>query len=641
MYLLALLLSAFLATAPGAYLAFTLAGGQTPFATRISLAIVLSPFVVGVQILLLAALGLSFPLAAGITLILNLPGLYFIWRARPRPFFSSDWITPSLCALGLAAILVGFWIYAPGFRIYSWHNMMQAEAIYQVAQLPRLPEEVGLAGVGLNYAWFGHVQIAAIGRLADVSPFLVFPILNVASLVALFFLALEAVRRLAPDMSLNAGALLTAAALLSPNLAGIVLDYFGILGGAGDLRASTPVHKFMHFDLMSTGVALLMATIVLALSNIDARSFRIHALSLCCLAALGLIYPLLFPAAFIVTSTAIVTRIGAEWWNGRGLSIAKFDWIAAAAMALPLAVWAFYLRLLGDGVASVSAELAQPWQMRTRLIDGALRGMALWAPLLAVAVWRVWKMRDAKRLTLLLAGAASGAMYLLFTLPGHVQYKFLVAAELCLLPLVLEQAFAWLSRLGRAALAGAVAIAAAITALVIPHLAQSHIPWRLLAQAEPLNEAHFTVSASTERFAWTNAVRERTPRDTIVVHPAFLAPVDVFTQRVSLVAQDPPDAERPGYTMLARGILEDIKGYPREMVDQRVTILEALYASNVDYTAAHANLVSFRRPLAIYLPLGSGYLAWLQARNEGEALYADSEAVVWIISPAAAPPATP
>jgi len=155
MNLLAVLSSVLLAFKPGAWLAFTLAGSATPFSTRLGLALALSPFVVGVQMLALTALGVGFGVAAGVVIVLNAPAMRLIWRGRPRPLLAASSLAPAVGFAVLAAGIAVLWLIAPGLRIYSWHNMMQAEAVYQVIRLPRLPEEMGLAGVRLNYAWFG------------------------------------------------------------------------------------------------------------------------------------------------------------------------------------------------------------------------------------------------------------------------------------------------------------------------------------------------------------------------------------------------------------------------------------------------------------------------------------------------------
>lgn len=633
MFALALLLCALLAVAPGAWAAFRLTDAGTHFSTRIALAIVLSPLVAGVAIWILTAAGLPFFYAALVLTLISAPGLWFVWRDRPRKAPQRDWLISAACFALVAGALIALWIAIPGLRQYSWHNMMQIEAVYQAARLPMAPEEMGLAGIGLNYAWFGHIQVAAIGVLGDVSPLLIHPILNIITLLAFFLLALDAVRLLVGQDRVAIAAPLAMAALLSTNLAGVLLGYTGWLDGAGDIRLSTPIHKFMHFDLMSNGVALLMAAIVLALDGLASRTWGKRLLLLSCLAAVGLIYPLLFPAAFAVAGAAIAARPLCAWWQGQGLRLTRYDLIDITLLALPLAVWALYLRALSGGVAEVSSELVAPWQVRQRLFSGFLKGIGVWLPLLLMAAWRVWQTRDPQRLALLGAGAAMGVLYLVSILPAHVEYKFLVAALLCLLPLAVEQAIVWLDRLGKAASPTAIAIFVLIAAAIAPHIVSRHVPWRLVAEADPIGELGFALTPTEPELAWMDAVRTRTPANTMLVHPLVLAPVEPFTQRAAYLAHD-DDIERPGYTMLARSILEYVKGYPEDLVARRARTLAGIYAAAPGRTAfaeIDAEFRGFRRPVALYLPRDNGYLDWLQARNDGRIIYEDDAAVVWLL----------
>jgi len=162
---------------------------------------------------------------------------------------------------------------------------------------------------------------------------------------------LDAVRRFVSDRPVLTAAL-TLAALLSPNLVGVVLHYLGALGGASDIRLSTPLHKFLHFDLMTNGLALFAGVMVLAMMAVDRRSTGIRAIQLSCMAALALIYPLLLPAALMVASAALIAPVVTEWQRGNGLRIYPTLLLDAAVLIIPILVGALYLRLLGDGTAS-------------------------------------------------------------------------------------------------------------------------------------------------------------------------------------------------------------------------------------------------------------------------------------------------
>ena len=637
MMLLATLFSLVLAVAPGAWIAFTLLDRSVAFSIRFATAIALSPFVVGAQILALTALGLSFEIAAAAT-VLNAAAFVLMRPEGPiAPFVRSQlldkrFIAPVGCFLVMAAGLVALWTFAPNFRVYSWHHMMQAEAVYQVAQLPALPEEMGLAGVRMHYPWFGHIQIAGVARLADISPFLAFPVFNLAALLALFMLMLDAVLLMKPAR-LATAAFAATAVLLSTNLAGVLASYIMSFYSM-DLRLSTPVHKFLHFDLMTTGLALFMAVLALALIGISQFRWRRWIALLLCLAALAFIYPLLLPSALVVAGAALAVPHALGWLNGGRLWPTLEATLAGIALALPLAALAVNLALLSNVDTATPVALAGPAAIKQSLGAGLFAAIA-WVPFLIPALFALWRTREPKRLTLVFAAAVSAALFVGTSMPATVNYKFLVAALLCLLPIVAEQLITWLERRPKLEVPIAAAAAAAVCLAIGPHIAREHVPWGLLNTAAPIAEQGFVIApAEAERFAWMTAIRDRAPRNSIILHPLQSTPVEVFAQRPSYVLPDDDAAPRPGYTMTAQTILEEVKGYPHDLVTPRENTLATAYSNDPDanYNDVTVALLTLGRPVAVYLPLGAAYLEWLETNGPGAALYADDDAVVWLIT---------
>ena len=111
----------------------------------------------------------------------------------------------------------------------------------------------------------------------------------------------------------------------------------------------------------------------------------------------------------------------------------------------------------------------------------------------------------------------------------------------------------------------------------------------------------------------------------------------MLTQRANYAALGSGNAERPGYTMGEYDMLEAVKGYPGALLRHRAATLAAIYAQapSADYVAVDAELASFHRPVALYLPRGNHYLGALEAAHLGRALYADLDAVLWLIEPVA------
>src|SRR5215831_6092824 len=135
--LLISLFSMLLIVTPGAWIAFTVLDGRFEYSARLALSIVFSPFIIGTQMLALTTLGISFDGAAKITL-LNCLSLPFLFSGRrtyaPRLRASAVW--PAVCLLILSASHIALWTLVPNFRLYSFHNMMQAAVVYELVHLP-------------------------------------------------------------------------------------------------------------------------------------------------------------------------------------------------------------------------------------------------------------------------------------------------------------------------------------------------------------------------------------------------------------------------------------------------------------------------------------------------------------------------
>ena len=269
-----------LIVAPGAWIAFTLLDGRTPYVVRLSLAVALAPVCLGLQILLATKLGLSFN-QASLASLLNIAAL---WLMRPRASaaYGHPPVWPILAVSAIFGAGLGLmWLLAPEFRQYSWHNMMQLAIVYGITDFPKPLEEFDLAGFGVNYAYIGHIQIAAIGLIGDFSPLKIFPLINLATLFATVTLLCHAVDRLRPGQMASSAAA-TAVAMLSTNLAGVV--YYLYLHGmtnssqyfptAVDIRVVTLVQKYMHFDVMTVGQALFAGAIWLVIVWLQSRSRR-------------------------------------------------------------------------------------------------------------------------------------------------------------------------------------------------------------------------------------------------------------------------------------------------------------------------------------------------------------------------------
>jgi hypothetical protein len=632
-FAVAVLLSVLLAVAPGAWFAFVLLDRSVGYTARLALAVALSPFVLGLQIIVLTRLGLDFH-GASLAALLNAFALPLLWSKRPALLPPAPVLAPAVCFLAMAGGMIALWILFPDFRIYSWHNMMQGEAVYQAALLPRAPEDMGLAGVPLGYNWFGHIQVAVIGRLADASPFVVFPILNVLAFFAMFALLLSAVNALRPGHA-NAAAFTVTTALLTTNLAGVVLTYVVGPTGISDIRVVTLVQKFFHFDLMTNGEALFAGMIFLGIAVTQGFTWPAWLLLWLCAVAISFTYALLFPSALVLAGCMLAAPVALHLWAHGELRTARHTWLAGVTLIAAVLLFFVQMKLLslGGGNRIHPASLGSA----TAAIVLWIKTYILWLPFLAAAAWRIWRRPEPYRAGLFASAAALAALGVAARMPVATQYKFLVASLFCSLPLVAEQALIWLEKLKSAATPIAAAVAAVAFGIMAPYCVRELVPWRHLPNAIAIDDRHFDITtADSAALRWTRAIRDLTPPETVMVTPPVLAPVTLLSRRAELIARDPPDVPRPGYSMSSDVILGDVKAYPRRILDERDGIARAIYGEgeSVEAKAVTEKLRALGRPVAVYFPGDGAYLAWLRESAVGREIYRGPDGVVIVIHPA-------
>ena len=90
----------------------------------------------------------------------------------------------------------------------------------------------------------------------------------------------------------------------------------------------------------------------------------------------------------------------------------------------------------------------------------------------------------------------------------------------------------------------------------------------------------------------------------------------------------------PGYNLDQRFYLLEQRGYPSELYERRLGVVETLYASEDDAEIIEAlhYLKELQRPLAIYFPSRDTYsLRWLETQAIGRNLVSDGQNTVWLV----------
>jgi hypothetical protein len=626
---------------PGSWIMYGLPiSGIGPLA-RLALAIALSPSVVGIQLLIAESLGISFATSATGLVLLNLPCVFLLVRhlrsetaignIKPRLLFA-----PLL--LMIIAIPVLMWTIIPGFRTYQWETLLHTDVVYTIARNGVYVEETNLAGFNLAYGWIGHSYWSLIGWIGDWAPTTIYPFTNILWIIATFVLSYELGKSglgFHPTTALLGVALL----FLGTNLVGVVLL---ILTGYsewwwryfGEIRYSPFLSKFYGFDTMLWGMALLIAMALVYTVALRRRVTPLGGLTFTLLVSLGLTYPVLFPAGFVFAGFFMLLVVARLTENLPAYTRGELVRLGFAALLSVIAVSLYIGLTTTDRDAAIFAISGRgDILFKTIRLLGALGPFMLLA---ALPLRDFVRRRHGPALLLALSALALSAAYIIVDLI-QLEYKYVLAATVGLALLAaaaLDRLFWQRPGLGAVILTTAAVALAAINLLLVFQL-RAHIPGNL-AQGAPLDESSFWIALSSSEpdSAWTSEIREKTPENTVVIAQRRGVKLSVLVGRSMYIPSDLEGGYVPGYNLNQRFYLLKQRGYPTEIYERRLEVVETLYTSENEDAIIEAlqDLKELRRPVAIYFPRRDSYsLRWMQAQSVGRALFSDGQNIVWFI----------
>jgi hypothetical protein len=609
---------------PGIPAAYPLLRRHFDFGTTFAAAIALAPFVVGAEWILLSVLHVPFYLAVPLMAVIGLAGL--LWLRTEHFSLTKLWRAADPRVLTafmfLVLPLVCVWVLVPGMRLYGYHNMMQLAALYQIPDLPHLPEDWDMAGLRLNYPWFGLIHLTATAWMIHASPTQVFPVSNVIQLAAWIWL----VRGIQQFVESRAGTVTT------------VILYFLAVGSARPFllarglyyegRLDPPIVKFLFIDAMTIGLALTALVVLITTAYLRGpfKGFPL-AVGVICMAE-GLSYPLLYPAVAVILFSAFVSL-------DSGRARLAFLRAAAPGFVLSTLVVGAYLKIIGsDGASHVRLSLTSGyiWHLTYPVWQ-----LGPWVAL--ILLFRRGIRRTLETRFLLIATALLAGCYIVIRLPLIVEYKFIAAALICVAPM----AAALLSNLSGRYLKGSAYIIAALLLFSVLDTAAllRYASPRNLAMATGIQEGSFFVDPVTpESGSWMRAITTLTPRQTILLGDQSYFPGSVLTRRAMYLAPDPPQSTRPGYSMQTKSTLIDMKGYRLEEYSRRSEVVQAVFghSAGADFPRVTERLLELGRPVAAVLDSSSTYSQWMRSSHRGEPVFDDGKTVVWLINGSTAGP---
>jgi hypothetical protein len=633
---------------PGVWVAFGLRLDPLSWTVRLALALALSPLVLAMQLVLLKLCGLSFARASWIALLLTLPAAGLLWHRTAWTPLRRD--SPHLGSLLLsftpAVLYTAYpWVTCPPYRIFAWHNFMHLDMIYALTRSTVLPEEPQMAGLPLAYPWFAHAFLAVVGWLTDSAPTALQCGVNLVLVLVCVVFWSAAARRLGYH---------PAVAFLLVGLIGFGGNSLGTIWGAvrahgpgeavmwamhfGDFRTGPFLAKFNQLNAMNFGLTVFSGLVLVGVAACQEHVRGLAALVGVLLLAVGLLYGTIFPAAVLVgggllTLMALpVARDMPAYPRGEILHLGGALLLAGLLSA---AYMAWMTRALTEpGVALLTSG--------SDLLHKAVR--AGWSLVLpgVLAVAGLWTARHRRRApTLLLAGVAVGATLLFICTwmsSSAIEYKFLFCAIIPLALLAGGAVDPWARHHPSSAWAGAGVL---VTGLLLVHLWHSyglaaHYP-PSLAEGPQVEEGAFWVrlAPADADAAWTRAVREQTPEDTVVVVHQSRHHLGSYLARSLLVPVDRGRLEaRVGYAETGDYNLVRLRGYPWDEFARRVRLIDSLY-TEADPAVLRRGIASLRamhRPVVLHFArAGIPLLQWLKQERLGRALFTDRGQEVWLI----------
>jgi hypothetical protein len=626
---------------PGSWIMYGLPISGISSLARLALAVALSPSMVGLQLVLLESLGVPFAIAAYLLVFINLPCVFLLLRRFRTEKVNGNiesWLLFAPLLVMIVAIPVLIWSLVPGLRTYEWETMLQTDVVYAITRDGAYVEDANLAGLSLAYGWIGHSYWSVIGWIGDWAPTTIYPFTNLLWIFVTFVLSYELGKSglgLQPATALLGVALL----FLSTNVIGMVLliatgytewwaSYFG------DIRYSPFLSKFYAFDTMLWGMALLIGLALVYSVALRSKVRLLDYLAFMLLVSLGLTYVVLFPAGLVLAGFFILLAL-TRWTND--LPEITHREIVRLGSATLLSVLAIALYI---GLATVDRdvdifEISALGDARFKTFR-FLSAMSPFIVMAALPFIGFFRRRHGPIILLASYALAVSAAYIMIDLT-QLEYKYLLAATVGLAFLAaaaLDPLFQQRPHLGSVIM---IVVAAGLTAinLLLVFQARAHIPGNL-AKGAPLDESSFWIALgpSEPDSAWTRAIREKTPANTVVIARRPGLKLSVLVGRSMYVPSDLEGGYVPGYNLNQRFYLLEQRGYPTAIWDRRLEVVETLYASENEEAIIDAfdDLRELQRPVAIYFPRQDSYsLRWMKVRSVGKALYFDGQKVVWFI----------
>ncbi len=634
---------------PGSWISFGLPLAGIPVGLRLCTACALSPFALFVQFYALRWAGFSFdaclPLLVGVNL-LALPLLIRGLRSLALPSRGDLLLSSILLVIPVACLVVPA---AMQPSCYPWwlHSWLHSSTIYELANGQLVPEEPRLAGIGQAYPWGVHLFQALESGVLDRPPVVTYLAFNVACLLLTTFLVGGLARQLGGGR--RARWLSWILLWFGINALGYLLRVWILPRGwershlfhgeiFGDLRYTPWLWKFRFLEHVVFGLPLFAALAhhLLRLWRPGGRVAADLCMVACLLLAVIFLYPILTAAVFgTVAGCATLLFLVREW---EGLAVPRARaWQLALVLLLCTPIGVAYYRLMIVDRQYGTGGIDQPIELARKTLQSAI----VTAPLLAGALLVLgpsWRLRPRAATILTVGGLVSLCLYTVSQLPApDNEYKFVFTAGVALAPLA---GVAFEPLLARAGRLWAPVLVATCLVLALPFVFKVRDAWGQPLGFKPeLDLSGFALRlAPTEKGASVyDAIRERTPPDSIVAVDAPLHEVTALTWR-GLYGPESHALAPPGVMIQVELQLTGVRGYGVGLVRGRKQVCRELFhGADRERAAALVAIRGLGRPVVILIEPEdrdhSGLLRWLERTGQGSLLASEETLAAWLLEP--------
>jgi hypothetical protein len=621
-----------LSVLPGAYFAFGLAPRTLPVGVRVGLSILLSPLVIAPLWFGLYRV-MDIRLAALLIVAGSLPALAILVSRIDRCaiFRPRNLILALLLIVPPLVYVVLHWLTLPGFRLYAWHNLMQADVCGLLTRQHFRLEEPELAGVPLVYNWVGHLPLTVAGIAGQTAVTAAYPVFNCVLLATLLLNLYEAAIILGaapPGAVLGAGFAVFCSNLPRECFWLLNPSYDWLRVGLLDARLTNILTKYCSMDMMPYSYLALTMPFSLVPLFYRSRSSYLVGFTVMLFVSTAMLYTLALPAlGLVVLLLTVALELAAPKRDTWAVSPAGRAMLMALFLGTALACAILVLTVPGDSGPAfrVRSLRAIVWEFIHVGLVLAIPGLLALVPLLGS--WRAkWKVF----VPLLVAAGICCVAYAM--LSRGLAYKYVHYARLILALLSGLACGPLLQRTGVTGWACAVILPLGLGCLAFWHNVSTYVvgvrnvPGLLALRESP----RLLLPADHPDREWVAAIRDQTSDDTIIVCALRPYHVSAFLGRSLFFPASMPYVA--GYGMDPEDNLTGFRGHSETLYESREHTVHAVLSGGdaYEFAAAETALLELHRPIAVVVRHDSAFSQWVCQRSGWRPLLKTNDWDVWL-----------